>query len=78
MNAGVAFHFKQWGNWYPQETCGIGDDGAATSFIRMSKKNAGRILDGRTWNELPYGYSDRVVRRSPAGDAPTACAQTAS
>ena len=78
VNAGVAFHFKQWGNWYPQETCGIGDDGAATSFIRMSKKNAGRILDGRTWNELPYGYSDRVVRRSPAGDAPTACAQTAS
>ena len=20
VNAGVAFHFKQWGNWYPQET----------------------------------------------------------
>ena len=71
VNSGVAFHFKQWGNWYPQE---IGEDGhqrAVTSFVKMSKKNAGRILDGRTWDELPYGYSDRVVRRSPAGEAAT-------
>ena len=37
-----------------------------TSFVRMSKKSAGRTLDGRTWNELPHGYSDRVVRRSLA------------
>ena len=57
---------------------GIVNDGAATSFIRMSKKNAGRILDGRTWNELPYGYSDRVVRRPQPGEAAPAGAQTAS
>jgi len=32
-NAGVAFHFKQWGG--------------------VQKKQAGRTLDGRTWDELP-------------------------
>ena len=33
VNAGVAFHFKQWGG--------------------VQKKQTGRILDGRTWDELP-------------------------
>jgi protein gp37 len=33
VNAGVAFHFKQWGG--------------------VQKKQAGRVLDGRTWDELP-------------------------
>ena len=41
--AGVAFHFKQWGNWRPE-----GD-----VMERMSKKTAGRELDGRTWDEYP-------------------------
>ena len=62
VNAGVAFHFKQWGNWYPHEKCGVEHDGTVTSFVRMSKKTAGRVLDGWTWDELPYGYADRAVR----------------
>lgn len=62
--ARVAFHFKQWGNLSPQETGEIGHDGSITSFVRMSKKRAGRMLDGRTWDELPHGYSDRAVRGS--------------
>ena len=33
VDAGVAFHFKQWGG--------------------VQKKQTGRILDGRTWDELP-------------------------
>jgi protein gp37 len=33
VNAGVAFHFKQWGG--------------------VQKKQTGRVLDGRTWDELP-------------------------
>jgi protein gp37 len=41
--AGVAFHFKQWGNWRPA------DDG----MERMNKKAAGRLIDGRTWDEYP-------------------------
>ena len=42
IDAGVAFHFKQWGLWQPREA---GGDGAAASFVRMSKKRAGRTLD---------------------------------
>ena len=33
LEAGVAFHFKQWGG--------------------TNKKRTGRVLDGRTWDELP-------------------------
>lgn len=36
----VAFFFKQWGTF--------NEEGE-----RVGKKNAGRILDGKTWNELP-------------------------
>ncbi len=36
----VAFFFKQWGGW--------GADG-----IRRNKKANGRLLNGRTWNDLP-------------------------
>jgi protein gp37 len=37
---GVKFFFKQWGAYTP--------DGE-----RVGKKAAGRVLDGRTWNEMP-------------------------
>ena len=37
--ARVPVLFKQWGAWY---------DG-----VRLGKKEAGRILDGRTWDEYP-------------------------
>lgn len=67
--AGVAFHFKQWGEWFPVE------DGAFSHWLsiagkltaaqqalpapddqaisRVGKKRAGRLLDGREWNEVP-------------------------
>jgi len=59
--ANVAFHFKQWGNWAPIEP---GTDTRANEkqgrqlltineFERVSKKTAGRMLDGRTWDQLP-------------------------
>lgn len=38
--AGVPFFFKQWGEW---AGCGI----------KFGKKKAGRLLDGREWNEFP-------------------------
>jgi hypothetical protein len=41
--AGVAFHFKQWGESRPGEG----------SMERLGQELAGRILDGRTWNEVP-------------------------
>lgn len=42
--SGVAFHFKQWGVWSPTP------DAAPK---RLSKKAAGRVLDGRTWDGVP-------------------------
>ena len=42
--AGVPFYFKQWGEY--------GEDG-----VRVGKKAAGRLLDGRTWEEMPRGAS---------------------
>ncbi|MBB4207245.1 DUF5131 family protein [Roseinatronobacter bogoriensis] len=74
--AGVAFHFKQWGEWAPRRCAQPGDllnanravivrpDGSITSGLmaynrdawvmdKRGKKAAGRLLDGREWNELP-------------------------
>lgn len=38
--AGVPFLLKQWGEHGP-------------SMVRVGKKAAGRMLDGRTWDEFP-------------------------
>ena len=65
--AGVPFFFKQWGEW--SETYPLGtplqkrgcvwtapwDDGV--QMWRVGKKRAGRLLDGREWNELPVTES---------------------
>jgi len=78
--AGVAFHFKQWGEWLPErrhpenislpERAGmiaLNPDGSehkgswnrvhcvegTVATKRVGKKAAGRLLDGREWNELP-------------------------
>ena len=40
QQAGVAYHFKQWGSHGPDGT-------------PMDKHAAGRVLDGRTWDEWP-------------------------
>lgn len=54
---GVPFHFKQWGQWRP-----IGDppERGATEkladgdvLVRLGKKEAGRMLDERTWDGFP-------------------------
>lgn len=68
VDEGVAFHFKQWGNWLP--TCEAATHRVAWSgehypnpptclmsneeLIRnVGKHAAGRRLDGRTWDEFP-------------------------
>jgi protein gp37 len=68
--AGVAFFFKQWGEWQPWEDAkglverfqtarvkrfpdaepGIGE---WADVVRVGKKTAGRLLDGREWSEYP-------------------------
>lgn len=60
--AGVAFFFKQWGEHapfaaLPADTKIRGhtwdNGGSFTSVARVGKKAAGRLLDGREWNEMP-------------------------
>jgi protein gp37 len=67
--AGVSFFFKQWGEWLPysqtsknQKTTDFYEvpffskqlqNAAEEYFGRVGKKKAGRLLDGRTWDEYP-------------------------
>ncbi len=61
--AGVAFHFKQWGqsappDQLPDETARAVDaqdpSFMHSKFVTLRKKHdAGRLLDGRTWDEFP-------------------------
>ncbi len=58
---GVPFHFKQWGHWVPEEMASaetrrsrieIGTERRIT-MVRLPKKDAGRLLGGKTWDGLP-------------------------
>ncbi len=49
LEASVPFFFKQWGSWKPSDK----DQLSVTPMQRASKKNAGRTLDGRQWNQIP-------------------------
>jgi len=57
--ADVPFHFKQWGEFAPNWlTDDEGNRIAGSEWAdRMGKKIAGRELDGREWNEYPFGYT---------------------
>jgi protein gp37 len=69
VDAGVAFNFKQWGEWIGvgqvsearttgNETLHPWPDGRVSA--RVGKKIAGRLLDGREWNEFPDAQTTRV------------------
>ena len=66
--AGVSFFFKQWGAWTAEPTKVITtpkgkrrfakvwkdhNDTRPVWMARVGKKAAGRLLDGRTWDEMP-------------------------
>lgn len=72
--AGVAFFFKQWGDYSPDSSLRPGQDwpdstvllardgtalapgwaeAGAAPMYRVGKARAGRLLDGRAWNEFP-------------------------
>lgn len=69
VSAGVPFFFKQWGEWAPRAQAAMDvpldaslaerahqfEDGAWTHHI--GKKSAGRLLDGRTYDEFPTPWS---------------------
>lgn len=66
--AGIPFFFKQWGAWMPDDdrvirvpyqfvsadgtTWNAFGDGR-TRILRVGKKAAGRLLDGKEWNQYP-------------------------
>ncbi len=61
LQTGTPFFFKQWGEWIqseePQEVYSK-KDGFQTlpvkeCFIKIGKKKAGRLLNGREWNQYP-------------------------
>lgn len=87
VSAGVAFFFKQWGEWLPGEStpesgtaytsCATGKtlvvkgSPARENFgtdadrhsghlatLRVGKAKAGRMLDGRTWDEMPKAFGE--------------------
>jgi protein gp37 len=75
--AGVAFFFKQWGEWVESRAgerfdAVLHPDGhrpdrydrthpvGSVFMRRVGKKAAGRLLDGRTWDELPVKAAARA------------------
>lgn len=85
LTAGVAFHYKQWGNWAPeyvanskqaaktalyvipngstQPACTGGRPAGAVTVQNVGKKSAGRLLDGREWNDFPTTQPAPAVGR---------------
>ena len=71
VTAGVPFFFKQWGEWAPIPKEGVHvvgctadgnfhygpNPGVGLAMYRVGKKYAGRMLDGRTWDEYPDAKS---------------------
>lgn len=70
VDAKINFHFKQWGNWRPiaadqakgratQEL--LTASGRPFTVANLGKKAAGRLLQGRTWDEFPTTSSKADV-----------------
>lgn len=70
--AGVNFHFKQWGNWAPvslvpglvkrsTKTQDFGTGESKVSVAHVGKGNAGRTLAGQHWDEFPATRTENVT-----------------
>ena len=57
VDSGVAFHFKQWGHWVPEELLTEKQKKVivlnGSRLVGVRKGVAGRTLDGRVWDEFP-------------------------
>ena len=53
QTSGIPYFFKQWGEWIWKYSPLEDKD----RFFRVGKKVAGRLLDGRTWDEIPESDS---------------------
>ena len=58
----IPFHFKQWGHWVPAQIVKTSarpklwsiENERPVQIVRLTKKAAGRTLEGKTWNEVPH------------------------
>ncbi len=55
--AALPFFFKQWGEFVP--VAQVGGIPLELEFLRLGKKAAGRMLDGREWSEFPREFNAR-------------------
>ena len=62
----TAFFFKQWGQWSPLKAITDTTISARTFMVSVGKGNAGRVLDGRTWDELPKVTTKNIGMRQQA------------
>ncbi len=59
--AGVAFFFKQWGAFWPDsQRTGMPSNNEGHG-AHVGKKAAGRLLDGRTWDEMPCAKLEQAA-----------------
>jgi protein gp37 len=73
---GIPFFFKQWGEWldvdlaiesgyvdtYTDSYRLVYHDGHRKPYVRVGKKRAGRLLDGREWKQYPRGWEASDVK----------------
>jgi protein gp37 len=55
--AGIPFFFKQWGEWAPAL-----DERSEPRMVRLGRRAAGRLVDGRCWDEAPPALRRGRVR----------------
>jgi protein gp37 len=70
QRAAVPFFFKQWGEWTPIHDLRANEPGIKgkiwhtfdpdNSVCKIGKTAAGRLLDGRTWDEMPLEERDEI------------------
>lgn len=53
VEAGVPFFFKHWGEYISRQEQNEANDKFVWCCKRIGKKKAGRLLEGRTWDEMP-------------------------
>jgi len=74
----IAFHFKQWGHWAPELPHGITPrqklqlegPGKSRILYGLGKSVAGRLLDGRTWDQFPAWPKKQIHGSFDAANSP--------
>lgn len=69
--AGIAFHFKQWGEYEPCEEAVV-----MPASRRVGKKRAGRLLDNRTWDQFPEVHLSTTILHVDSAPPMRAVAET--